>query len=84
LAAAEYITEFRRDIFRSLHESLVQIIDDRKVWSSNDLGLPLTYLSEFLHHSQIAVDKCSDYIGRESLVKRAVDFIFSVKFHEGI
>jgi energy-coupling factor transporter ATP-binding protein EcfA2 len=65
-----YITAWEQDTRRRLATSLNAIVKTRRDWVQHGcgVGLPGTLLTELLHHSKWAAEKCNQFSGRDGLL----------------
>ena len=71
---AEYVRGWTQVLREKLEESMHEMVAKFKEWSLNAHGLniPGADAEEILHHYTLARDKCSDFVGRKSLVNKCM------------
>jgi hypothetical protein len=74
-----YLNVWKQDVTAMLTDEITKIIEEKNQWSMDSCGLGVrgADLAEMLHHSAWAREKCSDFVGREDLLGKALEGIRS-------
>jgi hypothetical protein len=77
VAFLRYVEQWEEEITVLLLRELKKIIRLRGQWETNGCGLGLNgqVAAEFLHHSKVAHNLCSEFAGREDLLQRLIEII---------
>ena len=73
----KYMNAFKDFVRSRLKSSLGDVTSQQQAWLKDAYGLDIDggSASEMLYHCHFAYKKCSNFYGREELVKEAVDTI---------
>jgi hypothetical protein len=74
----DYIQVWEHDARCRLEKNLGELIDLRKQWFRDGCGVGISgsLLSEMLHHSKWAAEKCSNFTGRSELLNEMLRLIY--------
>ena len=71
-------------VLGSFKQSVESIAEKRRQWKRDafGMGLPGSVAAEFMHHFELALAKCEDFIGREALIREGLDKIFAARAND--
>ena len=71
-------------VLGSFKQSVECIAAKRRQWERDafGMGLPGSVAAEFMHHYELALAKCEDFIGREALIREGLDKILAARAND--
>ena len=75
------LERWKAAVLGSFKQSVESIAEKRRQWEKDafGMGLPGSVAAEFMHHYELALAKCENFIGREALIREGLDKISATR-----